>query len=95
MGLCLNFFDESLFFIVRIDVAVLAHSFRVVHPFRVFAFSGTTFTSVPVVAVITHAFCEVLKGLVRAVGNHTWFPSTLRGNDLSFFRTARRTGHND
>ena len=95
MGLLLDFFGESLFFIVCVDVAVLAHSFRVVHPFRVFAFGGTTFTSIPVVAMVTHAFCEVLKGLMRTVGNHTWLPSTLRGNDLSFLRTTRRTGNID
>lgn len=32
---------------------------------------------------------------MRAVGNHTWLPSTLRYNYLSFLLTTRRTCHID
>lgn len=95
LGLCLDFFDQSLFFIVCVDVAVLAHPFRVVHPLRVFAFSGVAFTPVPVIAVVAHALCEMLQRLVGAVCNHTGLPSTLRYSDVIFDKTIRRFGHID
>ena len=55
--------------VVRIEVAVLAHALRVVHPVGVLALVGQRVPSEQVIAVVAHSFSVMLLVRVRAPSN--------------------------
>jgi len=56
--------------VVVIDVAILALSFRIVHPALVYAVGRHSVSSVSVVAMVAHSLCEMLLMKVRAFRNY-------------------------